>query len=320
MTSSKRPILVIGESLVDIVKKADGSIEEYGGGSPANVAVALARLGVRVELTTAYAHDRLGLLLDRHLAQAGVALAGEPYVLDRTSSAIATIDREGAASYTFDIAGDLARPRPSAPPLLVHFGSLAAVLEPGSSTIAASIERLSNTATVTYDINARPAATGVGPALVAKVESLAAASDVVKASDEDLEALYPGRDVATSVERLLGLGAGAVVVTWGRRGATCHTAAGQIVSAAETVSVIDTIGAGDSFCAAMLDGLRMCGVLGAEHRNELRALPLHTWSDVLARAGRAAAITVSRPGANPPSTAELDALHHAAPLVAESRS
>jgi fructokinase len=72
------------------------------------------------------------------------------------------------------------------------------------------------------------------------------------------------------------------------------------------VPVVDTIGAGDSFCAAMLDGLRQRCLLGAEHRTDLRALPLPAWAEVLARAARAAAITVSRPGADPPSDAELD--------------
>jgi len=308
MTDTNPLILVVGESLVDVVKKGDDSIEEHAGGSPANVAVALARLGARVELATAYAEDRLGRLLDAHFAESGVGLAGDPHVLGHTSSALATLDETGAAAYLFDIAGELAPPEPSTAPALVHTGSLAGILEPGSKIVSETIARLAPTATVSYDINARPAATGVTVELVRQVESLAATSDVVKASDEDLVALYPDRDVASSARHLLDLGAGAVVETRGAGGATCHTAHGRIECRAEPVTVADTIGAGDSFCAAMLDGLRLRGLLGGEHRDALRSLPLDAWKEVLDRATRAAAITVSRPGANPPTSAELDAV------------
>jgi len=308
MNDPNRLILVVGESLVDVVKKSDGSVEEHAGGSPANVAVALARLGARVEIATAYAEDRLGRLLDAHFTESGVGLAGDPHVLGHTSSAVATIDDTGAATYLFDIAGELAVPAPTEAPMLIHTGSLATVLEPGAKVISETIARLAPTATVSYDINARPAATGVGAELVRQVESLAALSDVVKASDEDLVALYPDRDIASSAQHLLDLGAGAVVETRGAHGATCHTSAGRIDCPAERVTVVDTIGAGDSFCAAMLDGLRRRGLLGAEHRDALRSLPLDAWAEVLSRATRAAAITVSRQGANTPTSPELDAL------------
>jgi fructokinase len=308
MTDPHRLILVVGESLVDVAKKSDGSIEEHPGGSPANVAVALARLGATVELGTAYAGDRLGRLLDAHFLQAGVGFAGDPHVLGHTSSAVATIDEAGAATYLFDIGGQLSRPLPSEEPVLVHTGSLAAVLEPGSLVVTETVARLAATATISYDINARPAATGVDAELVRQVEALVATSDVVKASDEDLVTLYPGRDVASSARHLLDLGAGAVVETRGAGGATCHTVRGRIECVADPVTVADTIGAGDSFCAAILDGLRLRGLLGAENREALGSLPLDTWREVLERAARAAAITVSRRGADPPTQVELDGL------------
>lgn len=298
--------LVIGEALVDIVHHADGSQVEHAGGSPANVAVGLERLGTPVELLTAYADDRLGALLSEHFARTGVALAADPHVLERTSSAVATLDADGAASYVFDLAWDLRPLELDGSPLLVHTGSLGAVLEPGGAVVADILERLREVATVSYDVNARPAATGHSEALVAQVERLVAVSDVVKASDEDLLALYPDVTVADSVARFLELGAGAVVVTWGGAGATCHTPAGDFRIDAETVRVADTIGAGDSFCAAMLDGLRRADLLGGVRRPALRGLTLDRWRDILLRANRAAAITVSRPGANPPTAAELD--------------
>jgi fructokinase len=179
-------------------------------------------------------------------------------------------------------------------------------MEPGAGTVAATIAALAPTSTVSYDINARPAATGVDAEIVARVEALVALSDVVKASDEDLEVLYPGSEVEECVERLLGLGAGAVVVTWGGKGASCHTRSGGVEVAAEPVEVADTIGAGDSFCAALLDGLRRRDLLGGQQRSDLHALPLDAWREVVTRANRAAAITVSRPGANPPTAGELE--------------
>ncbi len=298
--------LVIGEALVDIVAQPDGTSIEHPGGSPANVAVALSRLGTTVGLSTAYGNDRLGGLLDQHFADAGVTMVGDPHGLDHTSSALATIDSTGAASYVFDLEWALAPPRPADPPLLVHTGSLGAVMEPGAGTVVATIAELSATATISYDVNARPAATGVNEELVARVDALVAVSDVVKASDEDLETLYPDASVEESVHRILSLGAGAVVVTWGGNGASCFSAAGRVDIAGEEVAVADTIGAGDSFCAALLDGLRRSDLLGGDRRGDLRGLSLEGWRAVMARANRAAAITVSRPGANPPTADELE--------------
>src|SRR5262245_47252940 len=233
-------ILVIGESLVDIVHHADGRVVEHPGGSPANVAVGLVRLGALVRLATAYADDRLGSLLDRHFADAGVGLLGDPHCLERTSSAAATLDGSGAASYVFDLAWDLPTPVPEESPALVHTGSIAAVLEPGAGTVAAALTTLGLGATVSYDINARPAATGVDAGLVAHVERLAGLSDVVKASDEDLEVLYPDGSLVDTVARLLDVGAGVVVVTRGSGGASVHAPHGDAEVSGVAVQVADT--------------------------------------------------------------------------------
>lgn len=99
----QRGVLVVGESLVDIVHTADGRTVEYAGGSAANVAVALARLGRPVRLATSYATDRFGDLIATHLAGAGVRLAADPHGVRRTSTAVATIGSDGAASYVFDL-------------------------------------------------------------------------------------------------------------------------------------------------------------------------------------------------------------------------
>ena len=216
-------VVVVGESLIDIVQRADGATVEHAGGSAANVAVALARLGRPVEFVTAYADDARGAVLARHLNQSAVGVAGDPFSLERTATALATIADDGSASYTFDIDWRL-NPLPDLAPLVVHTCSIGAVLSPGADDVRRLLEVLRPTATVSYDVNARPAVTGTGPEVVRAVEEVAALADLVKASDEDLEALYPDDSLEGSVERLLGLGPSAVVVTRGRQGASWYGA------------------------------------------------------------------------------------------------
>ncbi len=182
--------LVVGESLIDIVHASDGSTGEYAGGSAANVAVALSRLGRDVRFVTAWADDDRGRVLADHLAKDGVELASDPHVLARTATAAATIGADGAASYEFDLEwriGEVA----AGEPVVVHVCSLGAVLDPGAEQVLDLVKSLQGRAMVSYDINARPAITGTGPDLVAKVERMVAVTDLVKASDEDLESLYP---------------------------------------------------------------------------------------------------------------------------------
>lgn len=284
-----KDVLVIGESLVDVVSR-DGDTVEHPGGSAANVAVALARLGRPVRFATSYGDDARGRTIAAHLARAGVELAGDPVVLDRTSSAVATIAADGSASYEFDLAWRLGEIEVGTP-AYVHVCSLGAVVEPGADQVLALLDRLagSDGATITYDVNARPAITGTGPEVVARVEAVAARAHLVKASDEDLTALYPGLSVEAAAQHLRDLGPRAVVVTRGGAGATWYDADGALSVPALTAVVVDTIGAGDTFSAAILDAL---------------------WDGLdpaatLTHAARASAVTVSRPGADPPTRAEL---------------
>ncbi|HET9423078.1 MAG TPA: PfkB family carbohydrate kinase [Nocardioides sp.] len=300
-------VLVAGESLVDVLTDADGTRTELPGGSPANVAVALARLGTRVRLLTAYAADRLGSIVAEYVGEPGVELAADPQVLDRTSSAVATLDATGSASYVFDISGVLPVPDLSLPPTHVHVGSLGAVLPPGADLLAALVARLAATATISYDINARPSAVPLDAATRTRIGAMVAASDVVKASDEDLAAWLPDLSVGDAAARLVGAGAGVVVVTLGSEGARCYTGRGLVAEVpGEDVVVRDTIGAGDVFCATLLDTLRGRGLLGADRRAALYDVAADDWTEILRRATRAAGITVSRTGASGPTPAELD--------------
>jgi fructokinase len=293
-------VLVVGESLIDVVQRPDGTTVEHAGGSAANVAVALARLGRPVQLLTAYADDDHGQALARHLNQAAVGIAGNPLTLDRTSTSVATLDGDGSATYTFDIEWRIDVP-PDLTPVAVHACSIGAVLEPGAADVRRLLEDLRPHATVSYDVNARPAVTGVGDDVVRTVEAVVALADVLKASDEDLGTLYPGEPVDAAVERLRGLGPDVVVVTRGTQGATWYGAGGRVdVPAAET-EVADTIGAGDTFGAAILDALGDIDALGGR----LTGLEQDEVEFVLRHAATAAAITVSRPGADPPYRHEL---------------
>jgi fructokinase len=188
---------------------------------------------------------------------------------------------------------------------VVHTCSLGAVIQPGASDVLALLERLRAVATVTYDVNARPAITGTGSELVTQVEGVARLSDVVKASDEDLTALYADADPVTAAKRLLALGPSAVVITRGPEGATWVTATQEVDVAAVPVVVADTIAAGDTFCAGMIDALWSRDLLGADRRDRLHDAPRDVAVDVMAQAARAAAVAVGRPGANPPYRSEL---------------
>ncbi|WP_370248921.1 PfkB family carbohydrate kinase [Nocardioides sp.] len=297
--------LVVGESLVDVVTTRAGTVE-HPGGSAANVAVALARLGRPVRFATSFADDDRGRAVATHLDRAGVVLATDPHVVARTSSAQATIGPDGAASYVFDLDWRLGPVTAveDETPRVVHVCSLGAVLAPGAADVQALLDRLAaGTAPfVSYDVNARPAITGTGADVVAAVEDVARRAHLVKASDEDLEGLYPELGVDAAARHLLTLGPAAVVVTRGGDGASWFADADRTDIPGVPTTVVDTIGAGDTFSAGLLDAL--WDHVGARPGAGLADVDV---AAVMGHAARAAAVTVSRPGADPPTRAELDA-------------
>lgn len=302
----ERVALVLGESLVDIVATADGAVE-HPGGSAANAAVALARLGRPVRFATALGDDAHGTLLRDHLAADGVRLAADPVVLPRTATARATLDATGAATYEFDIAWRLGPlDLGDDEPVVAMCGSIGTVLAPGADQVRDLVGDLRERATVTYDVNVRPALTGTDADVLEAVADTAALADVVKASDEDLAALWPGLSLDEAARHVLSMGPLAVVVTCGGDGARWVARGGTGRVPAPAVEVADTIGAGDTFGAALVDGLWERDLLGAHRRDVLASLDGRTWGDVLEWAARAAAVTVSRPGADPPRRAELE--------------
>lgn len=281
--------LVLGEALVDIVLSPTAEPARFPGGSPLNVAVGLARLGVPTRLHTAIGEDADGRLIRDHVAASGVTLTPESVRPGHTSVAEATIGPDGAATYDFRISWDLSPIDPAGADL-VHTGSIGAVLAPGADVVEETLARA--TGLVSFDPNVRPALMGDRDAAVARVERFVRLADVVKASDEDLAWLYPGASIDSVLERWLASGPRLVAVTAGGAGARALTEAGVVTVPVPPTTVVDTIGAGDSFMAALV-----ADVLDRGFSDPLGSLTF---------AARCAAITVSRAGANPPRRDELD--------------
>jgi fructokinase len=288
--------MVVGEALIDIVHTPHESTE-HPGGSPANVAYGLARLGVSTTLLTAIARDPRGQMIHRHLADAGVRLMPESWSLAKTSTATATITPDGSASYVFDTTWQLAPTEDLPTPLLLHTGSIAAFLDPGASTLRALLGRLHGSCRISYDPNIRPSLLGSQAEARSVFEDTAALSDVVKLSREDAVWLYPAAGPHETITTILGLGAELVVVTDGAAGAILATREHRITVPAAPTCVVDTIGAGDSYTAALVAGLL---------DTRPGTLPPLALASLGQMAATAAAITVSRRGARPPTAAELN--------------
>ncbi|GAB3582752.1 carbohydrate kinase family protein [Calidifontibacter terrae] len=299
--------LVVGESLIDIVQRTNGSTSEHVGGSPLNVAVGLARLGHHVQLATWIGDDEHGRAIHDHLAADDVPLVEGGEVAERTATAQATLDDSGAATYTFDLDWQLPYAVPSAG-RHVHTGSIASWFQPGAEQVRDLAAAHRGEGTFSFDPNVRPRLMGEPGDYRSGIEELVGLADVVKASDEDIEWLYGADAALETVARLWAqLGPSIVVVTRGADGALVVFGDEVKSVAGQKVSVTDTVGAGDSFMAGLLSGLLDADLLGdAAARDRLRAAH---WDAVLPAVDRAvavSAITVSRAGAQPPTRNELN--------------
>lgn len=305
----KRSVLVVGEAVADVVVRLDGGRDVHPGGSPLNVAYGLGRLGCDVTLLTHVGEDAYGAAIRGHLTQAGVRLVEGGDTTLATSSALALLDRDGAAQYTFEIDWALSQGEPRGLHAVhVHTGSIAAYLAPGADAVARILKRRRPTATISFDPNVRPQLLGDADSARRRAEAMVRAADVVKASVEDLAWLYPDVDPHDVAVRWCAAGPGLVVVTLGAEGSIAWSARDRIYVEPVHVRVVDTVGAGDAYMAALVDGLLTAGLLGEGGRERLRTAGRDELIPVLQRAARAAAYTVSRAGANPPSSAELSPL------------
>ncbi|WP_061965878.1 carbohydrate kinase family protein [Demequina aurantiaca] len=301
-------VLVVGESLLDIVSDTAGHVAAVPGGSPANVAVGLARLGLRPTFVTHLAPDDAGETIRAHLESAGADIVAVDTATP-TSTATATIGTGGAASYRFEIAWNLSDAAlddaiATHGPLHLHAGSIAAVMQPGADAIASAIEG-PLVASMSFDPNIRPGLIHDREAALHSVRRCLSRADVVKASDEDIAWIEPGEDPVKVASRWLALGPSLVVVTLGSDGAWALGTFGQVFVPARTVDVVDTVGAGDSFMSALIAG--WLAFTCDSSRGTVGELTEEQARDLLVDCVTAAAITVGRRGAQPPTRAELTA-------------
>ncbi|OIH97724.1 carbohydrate kinase [Curtobacterium sp. MCBA15_001] len=289
-------VVVIGEALIDVIERPDGRVE-HPGGSPMNVAVGLARLGVPAALVCALGDDERGTAVRRHVEGSGVRV--DATVIDRTSTAVATIDDRGSARYAFDLDWRLDPVDLPDGTRLVHVGSVGAVLDPGAAVVGEAARTRPASALLSLDPNIRPSITPDRSAVFAALEPLLATVDVVKLSDEDAAWLWPDRDLHAVLDGLLSRGAGLAAVTLGADGcALASTAGPRRRVPAPAADVVDTVGAGDSFMSGLLAGV----LASRKHPRELEGVDLEQLAEL---ALACAAVTVSRPGADPPTRAEL---------------
>lgn len=301
MTSTSDRILVIGESLIDRVSSADAEVEHVGG-SPANVALGLGRLGYPVTLLTQFGSDRRGTLIREHLqGDVGLVQGGDPSI--PTSTALVTMDGQGIPSYVFDLAWDVDFPE-IASPSVVHTGSLGAYLEPGRSEVVRIIRQHASNATVTFDPNLRPLIMDRDTA-AARVHNLVELANVVKVSDEDLAWLHPGIAPESIAAGWVEAGVELVALTRGSKGAEAWSSRAYARVSARSVNVVDTVGAGDAFMSGLIDALCTINAVGPDRTSELKNLSEKQLHAILAHATSAAGIAVAHAGAHPPTRTEL---------------
>ncbi|CAL9613771.1 Fructokinase [Streptomyces sp. enrichment culture] len=300
-------IVVAGEALIDLVPHGPGALASLRpalGGGPYNTAVALGRLGSPTAFCSRVSSDAFGEALLDGLRAAGVDVSGVERGAEPTTLAVATIDEQGSAAYSFYVDGTADRlfTAPAALPAgtrAVSFGTCSLVLEPGAS----AYEELMRTATgqgvfTALDPNIRAGLIPDADAYRARFLKWLPSVTLLKLSEED------ARWLGGTPHEWLAAGPSAVVITRGGDGLTVFTRDGAEYSVpGEKVTVVDTIGAGDTVNAALLHGLAARNALTAEALADLGA---DGWTRLLRFASRAAAITCSRAGAEPPYARELD--------------
>ncbi len=305
--------VVCGEALMDVFATGDTAtgttLDARIGGSPLNVAIGLARLGQPVAFFGALSTGFLGQRLERALRDEGVSTACTQHVAAPTTLSLVGLDAQGVPSYAFygDGAADrqvrlAALQQVPAAARAFHFGSYAMVVPPVAQTQRALVEREHRRSLIAYDPNIR---LNVEPDIERWRDALnwmLPRTHMLKISDEDLALLYPGAQAPVLAAQWLAQGVALVVLTRGGDGATAFAAHGTQEVAGVPVQVVDTVGAGDTFQAAILTALAERGALTA---TALRGLNASALAEVLAFAARAAALTCSRRGADLPRRAEL---------------
>jgi len=290
---------VCGEVLIDILPTGP-----VVGGGPANTAKALARLGYEVDFIDGISNDAYGMSARKELNRDGVGLTLTLASDKPTCTATVTLDSKGSASYEFLIDGtatfdfnnswlpDPERLKPS----VLHIGTLVTIIEPGATVLFDWALKVGEFAPIVFDPNIRPSVMGDRAKYASAVEKWVSISSVVKVSDDDIKWLYPEESLDVVAHRWIAAGVNCVVITRGAHGLIGFTAKGMEEVDGIKVDVVDTVGAGDTVGAIVVEAIIKHSVHGLEGQ---------VLNAVLHKAAIAAAITCSRAGAQPPRTHEL---------------
>ena len=297
-------IWVVGEVLIDLLPEGSDRKPVVGGG-PANTAKALAKLGIDTQFIDGISTDGYGQMAKDELVSAGLKLDYVKYSDKPTCLAIVSLSESGSATYefviedtaTFDFTHNwLPNPETDRPSLL-HIGTLATVIEPGASALFEWAQSVARVAPIVFDPNIRPAVMSDREQYLAQVERWVAISSAVKVSDEDVRWLYPSLKIEQVVNNWLKKGPSLVVVTYGDKGLTGYRKSEMVSAEAVKVKVVDTVGAGDTVGAVLVEAIVKDG---------LASVTGSRLETMLKRAAKAASITVSKAGANPPTSEELE--------------
>jgi fructokinase len=290
--------------LIDLIPGADGVRVPHVGGGPANTAKALARLGHDVQFIDGISSDQYGVMSRKELLDDEVKLDLALKSNKPTCLAIVSLAENGGASYEFEIDGTATfdfsldwLPDPSRyKPNVLHIGTLVTVIQPGADVLYDWAIRVAEFAPIVFDPNIRPAVMGDRDKYQMAVEKWAAISSVIKVSDDDMAWLYPDQKYQDVAQRWIGDGAALVVITRGADGLVGITADGSVEVPGVKIEVADTVGAGDTVGAIIVEAMIEKGILNLT--DEVLKATLH-------RAAVAAGITCSRKGAQPPYKHEL---------------
>ena len=297
-------VWVAGEVLIDLIPEGADRKPIVGGG-PANTAKALSKIGIDTQFIDGISSDQYGQMAKSELVASGVKLDYVKYSDKPTSLAIVSLSDSGSASYDFVIENtatfdfnstwlpNLQTERPS----LLHIGTLATAIEPGASVLFEWAQSVAKVAPIVFDPNIRPAVISDREKYVMQVERWVSISSAVKVSDEDIRWLYPSLEINQVVDNWLAKGPSLIVVTYGDKGLAGYRAGEKVSVDAVKVAVADTVGAGDTVGAILVEAIVKVGL------DTLSGVRLEM---MLKRAAKAAAITVSRSGANPPTLKEIE--------------
>lgn len=309
-------VLVCGEALIDLIKQQDSSWQAHNGGGPMNTAKALAQLELPTQFLGRVSKDNFGKGLLTELVSYNVGIKHVVAAAEPTSLAVVEVNSKGAASYSFYLneTSNFNWQRDELPMDVsqyqaIHIGTLALVIAPGDAVLFNWIKNLLDTPLVMIDFNVRPSVISDSANYLAKLLPWLGQADILKVSNDDLDFLYPNQAWQEVAHKLLAeFKLSVIAVTLGSDGAALVTPNSVVFVNAPAIEVADTVGAGDTFSAALLHQLNNYGAL---NHQELGILSHEQLQAALYFAVNAAALSCTKAGATPPSRAEVEAFINA---------